>query len=133
MDLTKILPLVEKVFDFLFPNLNYEIVLNRNIIIKIKNVNPNPYYNPSNFDAEYKVFEKDDETITRYSKWDFFYPLYSYIPEYTKFINIELYPYPLSLLVVDINSPFQIFDLFEQYVNEEKRIMTPNAINNHIY
>ena len=77
MDLTKILPLVEKVFDFLFPNLNYEIVLNRNIIIKIKNVNPNPYYNPLNFDAEYKVFEKDDETITRYSKWDFFYPLYS--------------------------------------------------------
>jgi len=134
MDIKKISPLVEKVFEFLFPNLNYEIVLGEKIIIKIKNVNPSPIYNPSNFDAEYRMFEKDDETISSYTRFDFFYSLYAYIPDCVKHIIIELHPYPFSSLIFDVNSPCQVFDLFNDYIIEEKKIKTPNSSGyNNIY
>ena len=79
MDLTKIFVVVEKVFELCFSELCYEIILDGKIIvIKINNVNPQPVYNPMDFETAYKMFCKDEKTILTLSKQEFFYPLYSY-------------------------------------------------------
>ena len=133
MDIKEILPLVDTTFEFLFPDLNYEIVLGEKIIIKIKNSNPQPVYNPMDFDARFRIFQKDDKTVLMYSRYDFFYPLYAYLADYVKLIIIELYPYPLSIEPIDYNSPCRIFDLIEDFIDQERKIMAPNPLHNYIY
>lgn len=133
MDIKEILALVDTTFEFLFPDLNYEIVLGEKIIIKIKNSNPQPVYNPMDFDARFRIFQKDDKTVLMYSRYDFFYPLYAYLADYVKLIIIELYPYPLSIEPIDYNSPCRIFDLIEDFIDQERKIMAPNPLHNYIY
>lgn len=129
----EIVSLIDNTFDFLFPDLNYEIASGEKIIIKIKNAHPQPFYNPFNFDAMFKIFQKDDKTIVQYTRYDFFYPLYAYLADYVKLISIQLYPYPLSIEPIDYNSPFIIFNLIEDFIDQEKCIQVPNPLYNNIY
>ncbi len=129
----EIVSLISDTFEFLFPDLNYEIYSKENVIIKIKNANPQPFYSPMDFSATYKLFQKDDKTTVHYSRYDFFYPLYAYLADYVKIIKIELYPYPLSILPIKLNVPCFVFDLIDDFIDQEKRIMTPNPLYNNIY
>lgn len=129
----EIISLIEYTFEFLFPELNYEIVSYEKIIIKIKNSQPQPVYSPMNFDAMFRIFQKDDKTIVQYSRYDFFYPLYAYLADYVKLITIKLYPYPLSVEPINYNSPCRIFDLIEDFIDQEKCIQVPNPLYNNIY
>ena len=129
----EIISLVENTFGFLFPELNYEIVSGEKIIIKIKNAHPQPVYNPFNFDAMFRIFQKDEITVVTYSRYDLFYPLYAYLANYVKLITIQLYPYPLSIEPIDYNSPCRIFDLIEDFIDQEKCIQVPNPLYNNIY
>jgi len=134
MDLTKIFVVVEKVFELCFSDLCYEIILDGKIIvIKINNVNPHYVFNPMDFEPSHKMFCKDDKTILTLSKYDFFYPLYSYIPDYTPYIEIHYYPYPLSIQTIDLNKPFRVHSLKPYYDNMERQIKVPNALYQNIY
>lgn len=133
MDVNKIFSLVEKTFDFLFSDLKYEIVLSEKIIIKIKNSHPQPFYNPMNFDGNYRMFSKNEKDVLNFSRYDFFYPLYAYLVDYVRIITIELYPYPLSIEPIKLNSPCFIFNLEEDFFMEQRNIITPNPIHNYIY
>lgn len=129
----KIISLVDLTFEFLFPDLNYEITSREKIIIKVKNSNPRHVYNPMDFEPMFPIFQKDDKTIVRYYRYDFFYPLYAYLSDYVKLITIELYPYPLSISPIKLNDPCFVFDLIEDFIEQEKSIVVPNPIYNNIY
>lgn len=134
MDLTKIFVVVEKVFELCFSDLCYEIIFGEEIIvIKINNVNPQPVYNPRDFESAYKMFCKDEKTILTLSKYEFFYPLYAYIPDYTPYIEIHYYAYPLSMHYIDLKKPFQVHSLKPYYDDMESQIKVPNALYSNIY
>jgi len=129
----EIVSLIKTTFEFLFPELNYEISSKEKIIIKIKNAHPQPVYNPFNFDAMFRIFQKDEITVVTYSRYDLFYPLYAYLADYVKLITIQLYPYPLSIEPINYDSPCRIFDLIEDFIDQEKCIQVPNPLYNNIY
>ena len=129
----EIVSLIKTTFEFLFPELNYEISSKEKITIKIKNAHPQPVYNPFNFDAMFRIFQKDEITVVTYSRYDLFYPLYAYLADYVKLITIELYPYPLSILPTKLNVPCFVFELIDDFIDQEKCIMTPNPLYNNIY
>lgn len=129
MDIKKIFDLVILSFDLFYGELKYEINLkdNNTILIKIFDVNPSPIYNPMDFEPEFKVFKKN-ESIGTISTYDFFYTFYKYFPDYVLHLEFELYPYPLSIMTYNLNSPFKVFNFIEEYRIETSKIQVSNIV-----
>jgi hypothetical protein len=80
------------------------------IIIEIHDVHPSPIYDPSNFDAQYKVVSQYDGSYVNITSYDFFKTFFTYLPDIVPYLEFELYSFD--------KEPFKSFDLRFQYNSE---------------
>ena len=61
------------------------------IIVTILDVNEQPFYNPSNFDACYRALKYFGEfDFVHISEYDFFHTLYAYIPDIIPYLEFQI-------------------------------------------
>ncbi len=114
--------LIEDFMSFMYDGIDFRVIPHREgYDIFILNVDPSyKEYNPFNFDPSYKVKAGIDFKYIRI--FEFFETFYSYIPDivpYLKFKLIVPRDYHSTIINIDHNGCFKVFDLNEFYIREE--------------
>jgi hypothetical protein len=113
--------LVDELFRSFYGFLNCFVTYDsKSIIIGINDVNPSPVYNPSDFDAAYRVVTSNDDDYYIIER-NIFEMFYSYFPDIVPYLSIELHqPYYNSIVTPGCFKQFNFKQLFYNCENRKR-------------